>query len=209
MPIRKEMFWNNLEKKIFPGVGPYDIPEIKPEKFVDCKYVRFNEAQKIKDPSVKKNTKKFPLHPFELVWYILVGLVGIWGLTYIVLGTIASYLPIQSEDPALVKANDKILELFKLDMLGWGLIILAIAAVAAVVVLILFSNKVDRDYEKNVRRAQRLAQLEAEEAKEESIEEQKIVVDAEVQPVEEKKEEVVINEAPKEEQLINPNKNLK
>ncbi len=155
--------------------------------------------KKIKDPSVKKNTKKFPLHPFELVWYILVGLVGIWGLTYIVLGTIASYLPIQSEDPALVKANDKILELFKLDMLGWGLIILAIAAVAAVVVLILFSNKVDRDYEKNVRRAQRLAQLEAEEAKEESIEEQKIVVDAEVQPVEEKKEEVVINEAPKEE----------
>ena len=114
--------------------------------------------KKIKDPSVKKNTKKFPLHPFELVWYILVGLVGIWGL-----------------------------------------IILAIAAVAAVVVLILFSNKVDRDYEKNVRRAQRLAQLEAEEAKEESIEEQKIVVDAEVQPVEEKKEEVVINEAPKEE----------
>ena len=155
--------------------------------------------KKIKDPSVKKNTKKFPLHPFELVWYILVGLVGIWGLTYIVLGTIASYLPIQSEDPALVKANDKILELFKLDMLGWGLIILAIAAVAAVVVLILFSNKVDRDYEKNVRRAQRLAQLEAEEAKEESIEEQKIVVDAEIQPVEEKKEEVVINEAPKEE----------
>lgn len=154
--------------------------------------------KKIKDPSVKKNTKKFPLHPFELIWYILVGLVGIWGLTYIVLGTIASYLPIQSEDQALVKANNKILELFKLNMLGWGLIILGIAAVAAVVVLILFSNKVDRDYEKNVRRAQRLAQLEAEEAKEESIEEQKIVVDAEIQPVEEKKEEVVINEAPKE-----------
>ena len=51
MPIRENMFWNNLEKKIFPGVGPYGIPEIKPEKFVDCRYVRFNEAQKIKDPS--------------------------------------------------------------------------------------------------------------------------------------------------------------
>ena len=145
--------------------------------------------KKIKYPSVKKNQKKLPLHPFELVWYILVGLVGIWGLTYIVLGLVASYLPIQSEDPALVKANAKILELFKLDMLGWGLIIFAIAAVSAVVVLILFSNKVDRDYEKNVRRAQRLAQLEVEEAKEESIEEQKIVVDAEVEPAEEDKEE--------------------
>ena len=51
MPIRENMFWNNLEKKIFPGVGPYGIPEIKPEKFVDCRYVRFNEAQKIKDPN--------------------------------------------------------------------------------------------------------------------------------------------------------------
>ena len=49
MSIRENMFWNNLEKKIFPGVGPYDIPEIKPEKFVDCKYVRFNEAQKLKE----------------------------------------------------------------------------------------------------------------------------------------------------------------
>ena len=51
MPIRENMFWNNLEKKIFPGVGPYGIPDIKPEKFVDCRYVRFNEAQKIKDPN--------------------------------------------------------------------------------------------------------------------------------------------------------------
>ena len=155
--------------------------------------------KKIKDPSVKKNKKKLPLHPFEFVWYILVGLVGIWGLTYIVLGLVASYLPISTEDPGLVEANETILKTFKLDMLGWGLIILAIAAVAAVVVLILFSNKVDRDYEKNVRRAQRLAQLEAEEAKEDDIAEQKIAVDAEVAPVEEKKEEVVINEAPKEE----------
>ena len=156
--------------------------------------------KKIKDPSVKKNTKKFPLHPFELVWYILVGLVGIWGLTYIVLGLVASYLPIRTEDPGLVKANDKILELFKLDFLGWGLIILAIAAVAAVVVLILFSNKVDRDYEKNVRRAQRLAQLEAEEEKEENIEEQKIAIDAEIEKAPEQEEKIVINEAPKAEE---------
>lgn len=145
---------------------------------------------KIKDPSKKQNKKKFPLHPFELVWYILCGLVGIWGLTYIVLGIVAGYLPIKSEDPALVKADAKILELFKLGFLGWGLIILAIAAVAAVVVLLVFSNKVDRDYEKNVRRAQRLAQLEAEEAKEDAAEEakQEEIIDAEVTPVEKPEE---------------------
>ena len=136
---------------------------------------------KIKDPSVKKNKKRLPLHPFEFVWYILTGLVGVWGLTYIVLGLVAENLPVTSEDKGLVKANVDFAKTFGLDFFGWGLIILAIAAVAAVVVLLLFSNKVDRDYEKTVRRAQRLAQLEAEEKKEEEVE----IIDAEVEPVKE------------------------
>ena len=140
--------------------------------------------RKIKDPSVKKNKKKLPLHPFEIVWYALCALVGIWGLTYIVLGLVAENLPITSEDKGLVKVSGEFAKTFGLDFLGWGLIILAIAGVAAVVVLLLFSNKVDRDYEKNVRRAQRLAQLEAEEAKEEAAQEGTIV-DAEVEPVKE------------------------
>lgn len=49
MPIREEMFWNNLEKRIFDGVGPYNIPEIEPEEYVECKYIRFIEAQKIEN----------------------------------------------------------------------------------------------------------------------------------------------------------------
>ena len=48
---REDRFWNNLEKRVFPGVGPYDIPEIKPEKYVPVKYVRFIESQKIKNTS--------------------------------------------------------------------------------------------------------------------------------------------------------------
>ena len=150
---------------------------------------------KIKDPSVKSNKKKLPLHPFELVWYALCALVGIWGLTYIVLGLVAENLPIKSKDEGLVKVNGEFAKTFKLDFFGWGLIILAIAAVAAVIVLLLFSNKVDRDYEKNVRRAQRMAQMEAEEAK---LEEQEEVIDAEVEPV--KEEKPVEEEAPKEEE---------
>lgn len=135
---------------------------------------------KIKDPSEKKNTKKLPLHPFELVWYCLTGLVGLWGLTYIVLGLVAENLPIQSEDEGLVLANSQFAKIFKLGFFSWGLIILAIAAVAAVVVLLLFSNKVDRDYEKKVRRAQRMAQLEAEELK---AEQEAEIIEAEVEPV--------------------------
>ena len=53
MKTRSDFFWNNLEKRIFDGIGPYGIPEIKPEKFVDCYYVRFNEASKQRDRSGK------------------------------------------------------------------------------------------------------------------------------------------------------------
>ena len=168
---------------------------------------------RIKDPSVKQKKPRANVCQliFEIIWYSLCGLVGLWGLTYIVLGTIIIYLPITVEENKhpLEKMDDKILELFKLRVLPWGLIILAIAAVAAAVVLILFSNKVDRDYEKNVRRAQRLAQLEAEEAREEQLEafNKEEAVDAEVQPVaeqapvqeEQPAEEAPVEEAPAEE----------
>ena len=157
---------------------------------------------KIKDPSVKKNRKRFPLHPFEFVWYILTGLVGAWGLTYIVLGLIAENLPVKKEDEGLVKVNGEFAKTFKLDFFGWGLIILAIAAVAAVIVLLLFSNKVDRDYEKNVRRAQRMAQMEAEEAKLEQQDEE--VVDAEIEPVKEQEPEEAAPEVEEEKPAEEP-----
>ena len=163
--------------------------------------------RKIKDPSVKnaKQKKKFPLHPFELVWYILCGLVGIWGLTYIVLGLVEQNLPISTENSELTKANLKIIDKFKLGFLPWGLIILAIAAVAIVVVLLIFSAKVDRDYEKNVRRAQRLAQLEEEELKEEAAEElREQAIDADVEQVKEEAPAEEKAEEPAEEQPAEP-----
>lgn len=139
---------------------------------------------KVKDPSTLDAKKNVPVGQlvFEIIWYTICGLVGLWGLTYIVLGIVIDYLPITAKDSGLVETNIKFAEKFKLDFFGWGLIILAIAAVAAVVVLLIFSGKVDRDYEKNVRRAQRMAQLDAEMDAE--MEEQQ-VVDAEVAPVEE------------------------
>ena len=148
---------------------------------------------KVKDPSKEKAKRNVPLGQlvFEIIWYTLCGLVGLWGLTYIVLGIVVDYLPITVEDSGLVKANAEFAETFKLDYFGWGLIILAIGAVAAVIVLIIFSSKVDRDYEKNVRRAQRMAQLDAEmDAEMEELG----VVDAEVTPVEEKPAEEAVPE---------------
>lgn len=51
MPIREKQFWNNLEKHIFEGVGKYTIPEIKPESFHQCEYIRFIEADKVSKKS--------------------------------------------------------------------------------------------------------------------------------------------------------------
>ncbi|MCR5505501.1 MAG: hypothetical protein K6F07_00685 [Bacilli bacterium] len=150
---------------------------------------------KIKDPSKKTSGKKLPLHPAELVWYIICGLVGLWGLVYIVLGLIAQNLPITAEDNKFVAANNAFAKTFGLDWLGWGLIILAIAAVAAVIVLLSLAGKSDREYEKKTRRAARLAQLELEEEKEEQ---QGEVVDAEVKDVEEKPAEEPAEEKPQE-----------
>ena len=135
-----------------------------------------------------KTNKKLPIHPFELVWYILCGGVGLWGLTYIVLGLVAQNLPITATDNDFVEANHKFAETFGLDWLGWGLIILAIAAVAAVIVLLACAGKSDREFEKNSRRSARLASILADE---EETTEETPVVDV---PVEEPKEETLTEE---------------
>lgn len=116
------------------------------------------------------NTKrKLPIHPLELVWYIICALVVLWGLTYIVLGLVAQNLPITAEDNDFVKANIKFAETFGLDWLGWGLIITAIGCVAAVVVLLACAGKSDREFEKTSRRNARLAALLEEEEQEKTV----------------------------------------
>lgn len=102
---------------------------------------------------MKKETKKLPLSIFEIVWYSLMAGLGLWGLTYIVLGLVAAYAPIPDADNKLVDGNNAIVKAFGLGFFGWGLIILAIAAVGAVIALLLTSRKADREYEKSQRRA--------------------------------------------------------
>ena len=114
---------------------------------------------------VRKN-----LNVFEIVWYCLMALLAIWGITYIVLGLVAQNLPTTASDDGLVRINSEFAQIFGLDFFGWGLIILVIAAVSAIVVLLFFAKKVDVKYEKETRRAIRLAQLEKEVDKEEGVE---------------------------------------
>jgi hypothetical protein len=92
---------------------------------------------------------------FEIVWYSLCGAVALWGLTYIVLGLVAGELMIHSSKNVLLQASNAIKEVFGLGFFYWGLIILTVATVAAVIVLLVFAKRVDRDFEKTQRRAAR------------------------------------------------------
>ena len=104
--------------------------------------------------------KKLPISVFEIVWYSLTGAVGVWGLTYVILGLVAQFYPATNSNNPLKKASDVIAENFGLGFLYWGLIILGIAVVAAVAVLCINAKTADREVEKATRRAARLAQVE-------------------------------------------------
>ena len=142
------------------------------------------------------NTKKrkLKLSLFEIVWYILCGLVLLWGLTYIVLGLVAKYAPIPSSDNEVLKASDAYAKVFKLGFFEYGLIHTAVAWLLAIIVLLIYSKKSDREFEKEQRRAA----LRASARKSMGLEDD--VVEAEVSetPVEEE-EEPVAEEAPVEE----------
>ncbi len=99
----------------------------------------------------KGNNKKLKLSIFEIVWYTLCGLVAIWGITYIILGLLGDALP--GTDNAIAEASNGYAKTFGLGFLGYGLIHVAVAAIASIIVLLLQSKKSDRDIEKAQRRA--------------------------------------------------------
>lgn len=104
--------------------------------------------------------KKLQITIFEIVWYILCAAVCAWGFTYSVLGLVAKY----GDIGILENFDNSIKELFGLNLYFWGLIIMAIAAVAAVVVLLVYGKKFDRVVEREQRRSARLGALKKESA---------------------------------------------
>lgn len=104
--------------------------------------------------------KKLQITIFEIVWYILCAVVCAWGLTYSVLGLVAKYADIGIFE----KFDDKIKELFGLNLYFWGLIIMALAASASVLVLLIYGKKFDRVSEREQRRSARLGALKKESA---------------------------------------------
>lgn len=110
--------------------------------------------------------KKLSISIFEIISYSVLALLGLWGLVYIALGVSCEFI---KYDTSVRVANDSL----NLGFLYEGLIILGVAAIAAVVILLIFAKRSDRDFEKAQRRASRLKKNNPQ------------VVEAEVAPVEE------------------------
>ena len=103
--------------------------------------------------------KKLPVSLFELVWYPICIAVILWGITYVVLGLVNQFNDFSSLNSF---AND-FKGNFKLDLYFWGLIIIAIGVVAAVVVMLVFAKTYDRAADREQRRSARLNALKKEE----------------------------------------------
>lgn len=100
--------------------------------------------------------KKLKISIKELVLYCISGAFVLWGLVYIILGLCVTYLPLNSETP-LVVADNTIRNLFGLGYLGWGLILASTFAIVASIIMVSFAKGTDKDFEKNQKRAARLA----------------------------------------------------
>ena len=103
--------------------------------------------------------KKLPVSIFEIVWYIICALVIIWGLTYVVLSLINKYNDLTNLNKFAVSFK----KTFGLSLYFWGLIIMAIGAVAGVAVMIVFAKTYDKAADREQRRSARLNALKKEE----------------------------------------------
>ena len=119
---------------------------------------------------------------FELVWYIICAIVVLWGLAYICIGLINHFASISS----LSDFCDGFKNMFKLSIHIWGAIIVAIGAVAAVIVLLIYAKTFDRASDREQRRSARLSALKKTDEKVVSEQKPEVVSEA---PAEEAKAE--------------------
>ena len=151
--------------------------------------------------------KKLPVSIFEIVWYIICALVIIWGLTYVALSLIDKYNDLSS----LHSFATSFKKTFGLSLYFWGLIIIAIAAVAATIVLVIYAKTFDKAADREQRRSARLNAIKKDQEQQKVVAEQQAEVVEEPKPaveeqpkVEEPKEEPKQEETPAEEPAEQP-----
>ena len=95
----------------------------------------------------------------EIFWYVLSGVIALVGIVFIVFGIVGDYLPVLASEN-WVRISEAQAWPFTWLNLGYrqlGIILVLIAAFVVMLALTLFAREGDRDAERNLRRAQRLA----------------------------------------------------
>lgn len=101
--------------------------------------------------------KKEKLSWKELIWYIIGGVVALFGIALMIFGIIGHHISDRSVN--FVKdAEANLIAKIKIpfDFRVWGIIFMFLGIIIVVIALNFFAKKVDREVEKAMRRQQRL-----------------------------------------------------
>ena len=146
----------------------------------------------------EKKQLKLPITIFELVVYILAGLMAIWGLVYLSLAVAVNFVRF---DNALIETDNHLKETTNnMGFLEQGILVLVIGVAVAVIVLLIHAQTSDREFEKEQRRKQ--ARFNRKNNRDFGQEE--IIVETETEPVknEQEAEEQPVEETPVEENQV-------
>ena len=121
--------------------------------------------------STKKPTKIKGIGKF---WYILASIIGVAGLVFVIFGIVGDYLPVLNSENWIKTSEDAWLQPWiHMGYRYFGIILVLLAAFIAMLSLTIFAREGDRDAERNLRRAQRLAIEQEPTVKTEVVEETK------------------------------------
>ena len=94
----------------------------------------------------------------EIAWYVVASIIATVGLVFLVFGIVGDHFPGDFKDNWIASSENGWLKNWSnMGYRWWGLILLGIAAFIAIVSLTVFAKEGDRDSERALRRAQRLA----------------------------------------------------
>ncbi|MCR5078801.1 MAG: hypothetical protein K6B65_02615 [Bacilli bacterium] len=103
-------------------------------------------------------TKVRKLSSKELAWYIVAGILTFVGLIFVVFAVVGDFLPVlASENWVYVSEAAWLTNWSPMGYRYWGLTLVGVGVVIAAAALNFFAREGDKDEERALRRAQRLA----------------------------------------------------
>ncbi|MBO5529693.1 MAG: hypothetical protein J6A47_10355 [Bacilli bacterium] len=94
----------------------------------------------------------------EIAWYVVASVIAVVGLVFLVFGIVGDHFPGLYEDNWIAASENAWIKAWShLGYRWWGLILLGVAALVAIISLTAFAKEGDRDSERALRRQQRLA----------------------------------------------------